>query len=189
MSEQEVLELLHTNPQKGFEIIISKYTGLMYAIAYSKLSSVCTREDIEECVSDIFALFYEQRAVIDLSRGSIKAFLMILAKRTAIKLFKKTCSCSIELTSIDNETLSQEYLISKEDTVEPVIEKETRLMLIRAVKALEEPDCTIILRRYYLGETAKEIAKRVNLSQNAVEKRIARNLKKLKTILGGISHG
>jgi RNA polymerase sigma-70 factor (ECF subfamily) len=65
------------------------------------------------------------------------------------------------------------------------MEKETRHTLIRAVKALGEPDCTIILRKYYLGETAKEIAKRVHLSQNAVEKRIARNLKKLRNVLGG----
>lgn len=186
MTEQELLEFLHTNPQKGFEIIINKYTGLMYAIAYNKLSSVCTREDIEECVSDIFVLFYEQRATIDLSRGSIKSFLMILAKRTAIKRFKRTCSINTTFTSIYDESLSPEHLIADEDTTAPLIEKETRHMLIRAVKALDEPDCTIILRKWYLGETAKEIAKSLHLSQNAVEKRISRSLKKLKTKLGGI---
>jgi RNA polymerase sigma-70 factor (ECF subfamily) len=185
MTDQEMIVFLHTNPQRGFEIIINQYTGLMYKIAYNKLSSVCTREDIEECVSDIFVLFYEQRAAIDLSRGSIKSFLMILAKRTAIKRFNSACSTNTKLTSIDDETLSPKHLIAKEDITSP-FEKETRLMLIGAVKALEEPDCTIILRKYYLGETAKEIAKSVYLSQNAVEKRIARNLKKLKNILGGI---
>jgi RNA polymerase sigma-70 factor, ECF subfamily len=185
MTDQELLELLHTNPQKGFEIIINKYTGLMYAIAYSKISSVCKREDIEECVSDIFLLFYEQRAVIELSRGSIKSFLMILAKRTAIKQFRRACSNNTVSTSIDDETLSNKFLTANEDIAAALIEKETRLMLIRAVKALKEPDCTIIIRKCYLGETAREIAKRVNLSQNAVEKRISRSMKKLKVILGG----
>lgn len=186
MTDEELLALLHTNPQKGFEITINQYTGLMYAIAYNKLYSVCTREDIEECVSDIFVLFYEQRAAIDLSRGSIKSFLMILAKRTAIKRYKRDCSANTKLTSIDDETFSHEQLSAEEDTAAPLIEKEDRLRLIRAVKALGEPDRTIILRKYYLGETAKEIAKIVHLSQNAVEKRITRNLKKLKNILGGV---
>lgn len=185
MTDEELLALLHSNPQKGFEIIINKYTGLMYAIAYNKLSSFCTREDIEECVSDIFVLFYEQKEAIDLSKGSIKSFLMILAKRTSIKRFQKACLSNTKLISIDDESFSPQHLTANEDTTEPLIEKETRQMLIRGVKALKEPDCTIILRKYYLGETAKEIAKSVHMSQNAVQKRITRSLKKLKTILGG----
>ena len=185
MTEQELLELLHTNPQKGFETIINKYTGLLFAIAYNKLSSVCSRADIEDCVSDIFALFYEHRAAINISRGSIKSFLMILAKRTAIKRFKKACSINTKLISIDDETISPEQLAVDEETTDQLIEKENRLRLIRAVKALKEPDCTIIMRKCYLGETAKEIAKRVNLSQNAVEKRITRSMNKLKAELGG----
>ena len=189
MTDQELLELLHTNPQKGFEVIISEYTGLMYAIAYNKLSSIGTREDIEECVSDIFALFYKQRTSFDLSKGSIKAFLMILAKRTAIKQFKKACSGNAELTFIDEETFPLELIIAKEDTTAHLIEKENRMTIIKAVKSLGEPDSSIILRKYYLGETAREIARTVNLSQNAVEKRIARSLRKLQNILGGIEDG
>lgn len=186
MTDQEMLELMQNNPVEGFEMIIGKYTGLLYSIAYSKLSTVSTRQDIEECVSDVFAMFYRQRAEVDLSRGSIKAYLMILAKRTAIKQFKRACSNSGRFTSVDDETLSAELLIAAEDTTAPIIEKETRTTIIRAVKSLDEPDSTIVLRKYYLGETAREIAQRVNLSQNAVEKRIARSLQKLKTILGGV---
>lgn len=43
----------------------------------------------------------------------------------------------------------------------------------------------IIVRKYYLLESSKEIADRLQISVNAVDIRIHRALKKLKSILGG----
>ncbi|WP_343208609.1 sigma-70 family RNA polymerase sigma factor [Anaerolentibacter hominis] len=183
MTDQEMLEQLHKNPSTALEQIIDCYAGLIYAIARNKLNSVGSREDIEDCVSDIFAQFYEKRGDVDLNRGSIKSFLMILAKRTAIKRFQKLCG---EKNAVHSgaEDLADLPLPSGDDTEQEAIRRTQRRELLQAVKDLGEPDCGILLRKYFLGQTAGEIGKALSLSKNAVEKRAARSLVKLKEWLG-----
>lgn len=184
MTDKVLLDLLNSDPQRGLEAIIDEYTGLVYAIAYNKLSSVCSKEDVEECVSDIFMMLYEQSESIDLTRGSIKGLIAILAKRAAIKRYKKACTQKVKLISLDDEDVPAGDLATGDVTQRAALENDERLALINAVKSLGEPDRTIIMSKYFLGLTAKEIAKKVHLSQNAVEKRIARSYIKLSVIMG-----
>lgn len=194
MTDEKLLALLITDPENGLKTVINQYIGLVYAIVYNKLSKVCTKEDAEECVSDVFLLFYKQISKIDLSIGSIKAYLMIISKRTAIMQYRKAVSRKSaphksEIISIDDEANYLDELKSSDDTAEIVAEKETRQELIDAIMALGEPDATIIFRKYFLLETAKQISHRVNLTPNAVTKRLKRSLIKLQTIVGGNLHG
>jgi RNA polymerase sigma-70 factor (ECF subfamily) len=82
--EKELCSLLIQNPEKGLEKIMDQYMAFVYTIVYGKLSSICNKQDIEECVSDIFYEIYRARNIIDLEKGSLKSYLAVLSKRTAI---------------------------------------------------------------------------------------------------------
>ena len=50
---------------------------------------------------------------------------------------------------------------------------------------LGEPDREIFLRKYYLGQRTKEIARALNLRENTVDQKVGRGLKKLRVWLEG----
>ena len=54
---------------------------------------------------------------------------------------------------------------------------------METVRALGEPDSEIILRRYYFGQTSKEIGAALGMKPNTVDQRLSRALKKLREVL------
>ena len=159
---------------------MDKYMGFVYTIVYGKLSGVCGKQDIEECVSDIFYEVYKTRSSIDLEKGSLKSYLAVLSKRTAIDFFRK-----LRNTDLSLDESAHDWLASDTDIERNVIANETSDLLIREIKALGEPDSQIMISKYYFGQGAKIISKALGLRENTVNKRASRALCKLKQALGG----
>ena len=84
MNDNELLELLRSEPERGLAQIVVNYSAYVYTIAYSRLSDVCSREDIEEVVSDIFLNFYNIGKQNGFEIRSVKAMLSVIAKRRCI---------------------------------------------------------------------------------------------------------
>lgn len=183
MDDKELLLLLDTSPQDGIRKLADLYGSLVWSVAYGKLSGRFGREDIEECVSDIFLDIYQYRNKIDLDKGSIKTILMIITRRKIIKYYQRKSSDAEYIQWEESENL----LPSSGNTLEQeIIRKEQNHMVFEAIKALGEPDSTIIVQKYYYSMTAKEIGKGLGLTKNAVEKRAKRALEKLRRDCYGI---
>ena len=60
MNDVKLLRLLHKSPSDGMRELIDCYLALVAYIVKGKLHAVGTVEDIEDCISDVFAAFYEQ---------------------------------------------------------------------------------------------------------------------------------
>ena len=76
IQEETILALLIDKPAEGIRILTAQYGGLVYSITWRRLQGCLRKEDIEECVSDIFFELYRCRDKIDLSKGSLKTFLL-----------------------------------------------------------------------------------------------------------------
>ncbi len=175
------MALLEKKPEKGLEKLMDMYTGLVYTIVYNKLISFCTKEDIEECVSSVFFEAYEKRSSIDLTKGTLKAFLAVLAKRRAIDVFRKKEKDIGKVVSLEQfEVKKQEELIDIEVTSQG---NETKIMVVESIKSLGEPDSEIFIRKYYFGQSTKIIANILGLKENTVDKKVSRGLVKLRKIL------
>ncbi len=182
MFDTALIKLIKNNPEKGLSALIDQYTPLVYTIVKNKISSVCSKEDIEETVSDVFITFYNQIDDVDLSKGSLSAYLMTIAKRKAVDKFRACCKFN-EL-SIDDDDVFIE--IPDEFNLENQSEaNEFYCRLIEEIKSLGEPDSTIILRKYYLKESSKTIAQLTGLTDDNVRKRLSRALRKLEKSLKG----
>lgn len=185
LSDIEIMELLISNPEKGLEELMNTYMGLVYTIVYSKLSGACSKEDIEECVSDIFYNVYKNYRLIDLSKGTIKAYLSVMAKRRGIDMYRRVSKGSEQHYSIDE--MDYELADEKNKDAETVtINSETKNTLINEIKALGEPDSEIFIRKYFFGQSSKLIARALKLKVNTVDKKVSRGLQKLKISLGGV---
>ncbi len=186
MFDSVLLKLIKTDKNKGLLNLIDQYTPLVYTVVKSKISSVCTAEDIEETVSDVFNAFYNQAERVDLSKGSIAAYLVVIAKRKAIDVFRKASkNAEVKLLDDENEAIELSDSFDLEDEVQ---KKELRNKLLSVINALGEPDSTIIIHRFYLGESYKDIASVTGLSDDNVRKRLSRALRKIEKELKGAKY-
>ena len=171
MNDTELLILLRSSPQEGLAAVIERYSAYVYKIAYNRLCRVCAKEDIEEAVSDIFMKLYT--AVM---RGeevrSVCAYLSVIAQRHCTDIYRRQVSREgcVPLGEL-------------EDVIpdEGITADSGRLMLM--LKKLGEPDTEIFVRRFYLGQPVKHIARDLRMKTDAVYRRISRGLKKLRTML------
>lgn len=184
MQDIELIEELQSNPEVGLGHLMDQYTGLVLSIIKGKLLTVGTQDDIRECASDVFMEFYQHLEYMDPGRGSVKAYLAIIAKHKAVDLYRKLVSMAARITETDQEW--EELEDGKAGPEQEVIERELKEILLRAIDQLGEPDREIFIRKYYLGQRTKEIAEQMNLRENTVDKKISRGLKKLRIMLGGM---
>ena len=178
MTDREILNYIKSDNRKGMEYIIDCYSAFVYKIVSSVILPVGTVQDVEECVSDAFVIFYNNIHKIDLEKASLKGFLAMIAKRNAISHYR-----ILKRNVYNEENYKNESEIPQ---TEPFVDSDTKQMIFDAVKALGETDTTIVVSRYVLGETAKEISVKTGLSAEAVQKRLERSLRKLREMLGGV---
>ncbi len=157
------------SPKKGVNALIKQYGGLIYAVVKRSLAGF-SETDIEACVSDTFSEFYLDLNKFDSTKGSIKAWLCVIARHNAVDLARKNPPLPLddELNASDT---------SLESDLE---EHEMRRAVLKAVKSLDEPDREILLPKYYLGENSREIAVRLGMSVSNVDTRASRAVEKLR---------
>lgn len=178
MSDEKLLRLLKDDPDRGMRSLIENYSGLVWAIVRGRLRSPAFSEaDAEECAADAFTELWLSRERIDLSKGSIKSFLAKAALNNAVDRLRKARRFEGDIP-IDG--LSE--LLPADSDAEAGARKAE---LISAVGSLGKPDSEIIVRKFIIGQTSKEIAERLKMSVANVDTRTHRALKKLRTIIGG----
>ncbi len=91
MNDNELLMLLKSDPEQGLAQVVRQYSAYVHKTAYTRLKDVCTREDIEEAVSDIFLMFYNIGSKNSFEMTSVRALLSVIAKRHCINIFHRQC--------------------------------------------------------------------------------------------------
>ena len=178
MTKEYYMQLLRSFPHEAHRILVDEYGNYVYTIVYNKLRSISGREDIEECVSDVFAdVFFALGEKSKLS-GELKGFIGTVAKRRAIDYYRHAKSNKKDTISIEEDSVGQ---ISCEfDVEEEIIDSEINRMVYDCVQALGEPDSSIIIYKYYYNKSSGEIAEILSMKPSAVRMRCSRALTRLK---------
>ena len=177
LSDRELITILKSDPDEGLRLLTSAYGGLVFSVVRGVLSK-SSRRDIEECVSDVFSEFYFEFESFDPEKGSVKGYLCTIAKHNALDLLRRTRPTE-ELPDDDSGGL-----LTDGSPVEEEIERKLeRERLVAAVNELREPDREIVIRKYYLRQPSKAIAKKLGLTVRNVDVRTHRAIAKLREIL------
>ncbi len=171
MTDTEIIELLKCSPQRGLASAVERYSAYVYKIAYTKLGDVCSEQDIEEAVSDIFLRFFRSAESTGFDMRSVRGYLSVVAERHCIDVFRR------------RKTLPERVPIDDIAETAAVAEPEPDTELYDALQALGEPDTTIFIRKYFFGQKTADIAREMNIKPNTVDKRISRGLDKLRKML------
>ena len=178
MQEDEIRRLLTDAPEAGCRALFETYWAYAYAVVCRTLRSACGKEEIEECTADVLSdvmLHYDPAR-----SGSLKAYIGTTARRRAIDHGRALSRRSAEL-SLDSETAPD--IPSREDVAAAAEQAELSREVLAAVKALGEPDASIIIYKYYYDMNAAQIAKSLGMNPITVRSRCARAMKRLRAAL------
>ena len=181
MTDSEWEYLFEDSPQKAYEYFIEQYGNLIYAIVLNKIGNCGSREDVEDCVSDIMIEFFRNAGRFSSGSGSLKSYISTIAKRRAIDAFRQITGRNNMCSDIDDESIV--IPPASDDTEEEAERRIFSQNLWNIVKSLGEPDSSIIVYQYFYNHTVHEIAKILKMTSGAVQKRSIRARKKIGTIL------
>lgn len=177
-SEQQLDHSPEQSKQLRFRRIFQQYQGYVYAIIWYRIRGIGTREDAEEAVSDVFVKFFANMDHVE--EGKIQNYLRVIAKHTAIDTFRRLTS---RHEVLDDEEHTWEEAVSPQNIERDHEISEIRQEILNQIKALGEPDATIITMRFLYNCSTEEIAKTVGMSQMNVRTRQTRARKRLQAAL------
>ena len=181
MTNTELAEMMRRSPSECHKALVKEYGRYVYAIVYNKLRSSGTSEDIEECVSDVFADIFIKCEFDSTTGEDIKGLIGTIAKRKAISKYRSIIAKTQYIAETDEEEMGR---IASDFSIEEHSEgNELRRLLLDKIDALGEPDSTILIQKFYYNRSSKEIAQSVSMTATAVRSRCSRAMNKLRTML------
>lgn len=171
------------NSKNTFEVnnnFFEKYNSMIRGIVTNILKPDQS-QDIDDCVNDVFLSLMEKLQQYNETRGSMAAFVIIIARSTALNYRKS----SIRKTS---ELIGDEKIDFINDNLNFENEVEYKMLIKNILGKLNEKENLLFTMKFILFDSADEIAKTFSINKNAVEVRINRLKKKIKKLLikGGI---
>ena len=181
MEKCEYMESMDNNLLEVNSIFYDKYNSQIRAIVTRILNNANQTRDIDDCVNTIYLELIEKLKQYNETRGSIAAFVAIVARSTALNYCKSNTRKINELIGGDKIDI-----ISDPVEVENKVEFE---MLVKSIKEkLNKQERILFTMKYIYYYSPDEIAKIFQINRNTVDKRVSRLKGKVKDILikGGL---
>lgn len=182
MTENTIEKYLDNN-NINIERLINDYSGYIYVIVSNIVKNTLSNEDIEEIISDVFVVCWNNRLKINKDKP-IKSYLAGITKNL-IKLKYRKSKFNLNIDDFENS------LINKFDINEIYENYEKNKIIELTLERMKKEDKEIFLLYYYNSKSIKEIAKILEISESKVKTKLHRIRKKLKNelIKGGYKDG
>ena len=176
IKDETLLDLLKTKPEQGLALALQEYGALVKRVIITIMPQIDNR-DLEECISDVYLRFYQSYDRFDNGSGSsVKAYLCGIARHVAIDRARR-------LKKIEFLPLTAQEIGLEPDLVQGLTRLELAQTVREAVLNLEHPDREIFVLWYFFNQKVAEIANTLSLDEKAVENRLYRGKKRLKSEL------
>ncbi|WP_304340539.1 sigma-70 family RNA polymerase sigma factor [Metaclostridioides mangenotii] len=168
MQDTLIIKYIKKRKQKGIEMLIDRYSGLLASVVRKNLGKLINYE--EECINDVFIAIWENIESYEKDKNSFKNWICVIAKYKAINYKKKYLSNTSTLEIKDDIYYIDKNLLRLE--IEDGIEE--------IFNHLPEKDKEIFIKYYLEGIEAPVIAKENNLSISSFYTRLSRGRKKIR---------
>ncbi len=174
--ELEIMREIKKKNTDALEELMKLFGKLVYFISNSILTNEEEKSYIDECYNDVFIAIWENSDCFDEEYGNLKGWIVSITKYKALDI-KRNILKNNGLELINN---------ALEDGRKPFEKIEIDEIINNAFKYLKEEDKNIFIKRYLEGYSIKEIAIKMNVSENYLHARISRARKKLQAIKGEV---
>lgn len=177
VTDDEIIELYHLRSESAISETDRKHGTFCRRLAMNILTS---REDVEECVSDTWLAAWNSMPPDRPS--SLRAFLGRITRNLSISRFRRNHAAK--------RYAGMEILLSELEECIPdgaaEVEIERRLLsdiISRWLDSLSDVDRVMFVRRYWYGDSVKELAYLYGETQNQTAKRMQRLRQNLREVL------
>ena len=178
-SDKELMQEIKADNMLAFDVLYKKYCKRVYKFGYSILKSP---EESENLMQDVFLNLWENRHKVE-KDSSIKSYVFTITYNSAISIIRKKARESEFI-----EYLKSMQEINEEEPVNIELEyNELTNKLDEIIKALPQRQKEVYLLHKVEGLKYKEIAERLNISENTIENHMSRALKIIREKLGNYS--
>ncbi len=177
MDDQKIIDLYWIRSEQAITETDIKYGALCRCLAYNILNN---REDMEESVNDTYLAAWN--AMPPHRPAFLKAFLAKITRQISIKRWRANTTAKRGGGQIPLvlEELT-DCICAEGNPEELAMEKDAREALNRFLDQLPQVERSVFLRRYFLLDTAAEIAAGFGFTESKVNSMLHRTRMKLKT--------
>ena len=175
-SEYELVSEIKNNNHESLEYLIREYGRIVYFLAYTILKPFAAKEDVEECVSDVFFEALVKINEYDEAKGGFRNWLLIITKYKALT-YRRKYNKRAEINIDDIQAASP---VSVE---QQTIDREEQKKIVNVINSFNKTDKGLFMRRYFYGERINDLMIAFNLSRDAVDSRLKRGKKLIKEAL------
>ncbi len=172
ITPDNVLRELHKRSPQALDFLIREYTPVISILVSRILAGVGAREDIEECVSDVFVAAWDRINAYDGTRGTVRTWLLVLAKYQALDRRRRLTR------RVD--VLPEGKPAPDDPVLEHILSRERQEALAASIGQLEPGIRAVMVCRYLLDMGIPEIASRLHLTRSQVDNRLSRGRQRLR---------
>src|SRR5215467_6533535 len=164
VSDAEIIARIYNGDEGAMALLYDRYSYVVYAVALRVLSDGSAAEDI---LQDVFIQLWRNPQAFNASRGSLTAWLVVIARNRAIDQLRKRRP----------EVEAAETVISVDPELESTAERKLAIEKVRAVLAgMSAEQRAALEMAFFEGLTHVEIAGRTGQPLGTVKTRIRSGL-------------
>lgn len=164
--DNELLAQLRLGNKEAFKAIYLKYHGRIYNFC---LKMITDADEAQDIVQHVFIALWNQREQVDLNKP-VEGYIYALARYTLYHAFRKKLIHKAAMENLIHETQPPV------EAIEEITYKELEIYLEDLIEKLPAKRREIFKMNRSEGLTYKEIATRLNISENTVDTQIRKSL-------------
>ena len=163
MKDSEIIDLFWTRSENAISELCKKYDRLARSVAMNILHDA---RDAEECMNDSYLCMW--KSIPPEKPEVLPAFFTAVTRNTALKRYRHKTA---QIRSAPTEELSENAASARspEEEINGAAE-----IISDFLSTLDKPSRVLFMRRYYMGESVRNAAKTVGISENHAGVKLSR---------------
>lgn len=179
MEDKEIVGLIYHRDRAGLARAQDKYSRLRHKVAYNLLGNY--RDSAERANDALHSLW---NSIPPDRPDNLAAYFIKIVRRRAVDMYRRQTRQKRGGSGMHRALCElEEALPSREDITRQLEGRRLSEVINDFLKKLAQPDRNIFIKRYFLGESGREIALFYGLSRAKVSRVLARTRKELKIYL------
>jgi RNA polymerase sigma-70 factor (ECF subfamily) len=170
----DILERLLARDENTFRAVVEDYGAAVLGIARRVLADPNLAEEVAQ---DTFIALWRRPGAFDPERGSLRSFLMVVARNKAVDLVRKEESRKRATDSLLQEAARPSDMSPDDERIEE------REEIRRALAQLSLVQREAIVLAYFGGRTYREVARELEIPEGTAKTRLRDGLVRLRTLL------
>lgn len=166
--------------QKTIESAVQQYYSEIYRFCFSRMIN---KNDVEDVVQNVFVVLQEKSD--DMTSENLRAWLFSVAQRKLLEERRDEIRRS-RFVSYDVEVIAKDPVLTYEIVEEQISENDVCALKTRILQMLTPEERDLFEQIYEKHVNRKEVAKQLNITENALNVRVHRLKNRIKSLTNGV---